>query len=65
MKALFSEEYYRQHWDDFMKRVSGEDYINLEEELDYKMETFKDTEIPEEVSTEIKEFIRTIEEEER
>lgn len=37
MKALFTEDYYRNNWDKFLQRVPGEDYINLEGELNYTM----------------------------
>ena len=37
MKPLFSEQYYKDHWDEFLKRVPGEDYINLEADLDREL----------------------------
>lgn len=40
MKARFSEEYYREFWDEFLKKVPGEDYINLEAELANAMKVY-------------------------
>ena len=40
MKAQYSEEFYRKHWDKFIKAVPGNHYINLEAELEHAMETF-------------------------
>ena len=47
MKALYTREFYQRNWDRFIKRVPGENYINLEEELDRAMRTYKDAGIPE------------------
>lgn len=41
MKPLFSEQYYKDHWDKFLERVPGDDYINLEGELEKALAVFK------------------------
>ena len=46
MKPVFSEEYYRTHWDKFLKRVPGNDYINLEGELAKVMKSYKEAGMP-------------------
>ena len=48
MKALFSEEYYRKYWNDFLVPVPGEDYINLESELEKAMKVYKESGISKE-----------------
>lgn len=40
MKTLYSEQYYRSNWGEFLKRVPGEYYINLEQELSNRMDTY-------------------------
>ena len=42
MKPLFSEQYYMDHWDEFLKRVPGDDYINLEGELEREMRVLRE-----------------------
>lgn len=46
MKSLFSESYYRQNWDRFIKVASGKHYRNLEEELQHQMSIYN--ELPQE-----------------
>lgn len=48
MKAVHSREYYLNNWDHFIQRVPGDNYFNLEAELEMKMEVYKDAGIPEE-----------------
>lgn len=43
MKPLFSEQYYMDHWDEFLKRVPGDDYINLEGELEREMRVLRES----------------------
>ncbi len=40
MKSLFSEQYYKDHWDEFLKKVPGDHYINLEAELKKELDVF-------------------------
>lgn len=42
MKSLFSEQYYKDHWDEFLKCVPGDDYVNLEAELEEKMKVLRE-----------------------
>ena len=42
MKPLFSEQYYMDHWDEFLKHVPGDDYINLEGELEREMRVLRE-----------------------
>lgn len=46
MKPLFSENYYRKYWNEFLQRVPGENYINLEEELTNVMRQYRDYGMP-------------------
>ena len=46
MKAQYSEEYYRNNWERFMKKVPGKHYINLEEELEKRMEIYEGLGLP-------------------
>lgn len=48
MKSLFSEQYYKNHWDEFLKRVPGDDYINLEAELEREMKVLREVGLTEE-----------------
>lgn len=41
MKAMHSEKFYYDHWDEFLKEVDGEHYRNLEAELDKALEPLK------------------------
>lgn len=41
MKPLFSEEYYRTYWDRFLVPVPGNDYINLEGDLQKIMDAYR------------------------
>lgn len=40
MNAIFSEEYYRKYWDEFLKPVPGDDFIDLEGTLKRTMERY-------------------------
>ena len=51
MKAHYSEQYYRNNWDRFIKRVPGDDYMNLESELENEIKIFDE---------ETKEMIKSI-----
>lgn len=42
MKAHHSEQYYRNNWSRFIKRVPGDDYMNLESELENEIKIFDD-----------------------
>ena len=42
MKAHYSEQYYKNNWDRFIKRVPGDDYMNLESELENEIKIFDD-----------------------
>lgn len=42
MTARFSEDYYRKYWDRFLVKVPGEDYRNLEAELEREMNVYSD-----------------------
>lgn len=33
MNAVYSEDYYKAHWDEFIKPVPGNHYMNLEKDL--------------------------------
>lgn len=46
MKARFSEDYYKENWERFIKETHDGDYINLEEILQYKMSIY--SELPQE-----------------
>lgn len=46
MKSRHSEQYYRDNWDRYIKKVPGPHYINLEEELEHNMLIF--AELPKE-----------------
>lgn len=48
MKPLFSEQYYKDHWNEFLKRVPGDDYINLEGELEQEMAVLREAGLTEE-----------------
>lgn len=48
MKPLFSEQYYKDHWDEFLKRVPGNDYINLEADLDRELAVLREAGLTEE-----------------
>lgn len=48
MKSLFSEQYYKDHWDEFLKRVPGDDYINLEADLDRELAVLREAGLTEE-----------------
>ena len=52
MTAQYSEAYYRKYWNEFLKKVPGNDYINLEQELAHEMEIF--SELPDEALTILK-----------
>lgn len=43
MKAVFSEQYYEQIWEKMIVKVPGEDYINLEAELEAELNRHKAT----------------------
>lgn len=43
MKALFSEDYYRKNWDKFLVKVPGDDYRNLEAELERVMAQYNES----------------------
>lgn len=51
MTATFSEEYFRNHWEDYLKPVHGNDYMNLEGDIKKKMETYEEAlkDFPEEI----------------
>ena len=42
MKPLYSEEYYRNNWEEMLATARGEHGINLEEEYQYKIEQYKE-----------------------
>ena len=42
MKPLFSEEYYVRNWDRFIAWVPGDNYIDLEKELEREMKTIRE-----------------------
>ena len=46
MKPLFSENYYRNNWSKFLQRVPGENYINLEGELERTMRQYIENGMP-------------------
>ena len=48
MKAVHTKEFYLKHWDHFIKRIPGDNYLNLEQELNRTMAAFKDAGLPEE-----------------
>ena len=41
MKAQYSEQYYRNNWERFIKKSNDKDYMNLEYALDYKLKIFE------------------------
>ena len=47
MKSIYSEDFYRTHWAEFLKPVLGEDYINLEGELETAMRVYRAAKIDE------------------
>lgn len=47
MKAQYSEEYYRKNWERFMRPVPGNHYINLEAELERRMQVYEGIGLPE------------------
>ena len=47
MKATFSEQYYREHWDEFLKPVIGEHFVDMFGELKRVMEDYKSYGMPE------------------
>ena len=51
MTSTYTAEYYRSHWEDYMKPVPGNDYINLEGDLKKQMETYEEAlkSFPEEI----------------
>lgn len=48
MKALYSEEHYRKHWDEYIKWTPGEDYIDLFGSLEKTMQRYRESGMPEE-----------------
>lgn len=40
MKAIHSEEYYRKYWNEFLAKIPGDDYRNLEAELEREMNAY-------------------------
>lgn len=48
MKAMHSEQYYRDNWDSFIKKVPGTNYINLEADMQILMQPFIDAGLPDE-----------------
>lgn len=48
MKPLFSEQYYKNHWDEFLKPVPGDNYINLEADLGRELAVLKEAGLSEE-----------------
>ena len=46
MIARYSEEYYKRNWDKLIQETKDADYINLEDELEYRMQIYK--ELPQE-----------------
>ena len=47
MKSLYSREFYEKNWDRFIKRVPGDTYINMGEELDREMKAFREADLDE------------------
>lgn len=43
MKARFTEEHYRKYWDEYLKPVIGDDYMNLEKDLSREMDIYEKT----------------------
>ena len=54
MKAWFSEDYYYTVWDQMLERVPGEDYRNLEAELERKLAPLQGMQISEQDMLKIK-----------
>ena len=48
MKALYSEKYYMDNWDRFIKRVPGNTYINMEADFDLHMKGYIEAGLPDE-----------------
>ena len=48
MKARYSEQYYRENWNSFIKKSSVNDYMNLEDDLQNELKIF-DSNIAEKV----------------
>lgn len=45
MKPVYSREHYIRNWDRYIKRVPGDNYINLAEELERAMSTYQSAEL--------------------
>ena len=60
MKAMFSEEYYRSHWEEMLTTAKGEYGINLDRELADKLESYKEAfkEMPKDAATQALEVIK-------
>lgn len=60
MKAMFSEEYYRSHWEEMLASARGEHGINLDRELADKLESYKEAfkEMPEDAAAQALEVIK-------
>lgn len=41
MKTIQSEDYYKAHWNEYMKPVPGNHYMNLENDLNQQIETYE------------------------
>ena len=48
MKPLLSEQYYKDNWDEFLKPVPGDNYINLEGELERDIKVLREAGLTEE-----------------
>lgn len=60
MKAMFSEEYYRERWDEMLTTARGKHGINLDRELTDKLESYKEAfkEMPEDAAAQALEVIK-------
>ena len=47
MKALFSEDFYYEFWDKFLEPIPGDDFINLEGEIQKTEKWLQESGIPE------------------
>ena len=48
MKPLYNEDYYRENWDRFMKKVPGKHYVDLEGDLHKLLDDYREVGVPEE-----------------
>ena len=56
MKPLFSEEYYRKYWEQFLVRVPGKHFVDMEKDLSFSMKVYESLGLSEDAVSKIREI---------